>query len=136
MEKEELNYVIGWEKNDRGDLIDGYAVMNPERTIRMAVNYNEPVTMARCKHILGVARTLSGRNLVGIDLCHSVYSKTPGNELGDFPEQCFKDKKYSYRPKENSLIISDKGRIVYMNENGSITLGNDAEVTYTDSLDV
>ena len=136
VEHEEFNFVVGWENGGGRNLVNGMTVMNPEKTIRLQVDYDRPVTLERCREILDKARELSGRDLVGIDLHHSIYDKTPGNECGDFAETCHLDKKYRYLSRDNSLTIFDRGEPVYTNENGVITRGDDAAVAYYDSLDV
>jgi hypothetical protein len=135
IEREEHNYVIGWDVGPHG-LCNGRAVINPEKTIRLGVDYSKPVTLERCRAILQTANEISGRNLGVIELRHSIYSKTPGNECGDFAETCYLDKTYRYDPKANSLTIFDRGECVYSNENGQILRGDDAHVAYCDGLDV
>lgn len=135
IEREENNYIIGWEVGPHG-LCDGYVVCNPEKTVRLAVNYAEPVTLTRCAALFKKAVEFSGRNLGLIELHHSIYSKTPGNECGDFAETCYLDKTYRFDPKANSLTIFDRGECVYSNENGQILRGDDARVAYCDGLDV
>lgn len=82
--------------NGRGgsQLIDDQTVFNPKKCNRLEVNYQLSVTVERCKTILQAAGELSTRDLVMISLRHSVYSKTPGNEMGDAQEDCYLDKRY------------------------------------------
>lgn len=117
---EEHNYVVGFVRAAWGGLVDGAAVHNPDRTIRLAVDHSKPITLARCAEILSKARVLSGRDLVMISIRRSVYDVTPGNELGDHAETCYMDKRWDYTAATNSLVIYDRGEPVYANDDGVI----------------
>lgn len=116
----EHNYVVGFVRATWGGLVDGAAVYNPERTIRLEVDHSKPITLDRCAEIMSKARELSGRELVMISIRRSIYSKTPGNECGDFAETCYMDKKWDYTASTNSMVIYDRGEPVYANDDGAI----------------
>lgn len=118
-ETQEFNYVMGYAKGKFGE-ISGLAVTNPERTVGLVVDHSTPITLKRAKMIFDKARELSGRDLTSIQICLSVYTKTPGNEYGDHDEECLVDKKWNYTAATNSLVIWDKGVPVYANDNGVV----------------
>lgn len=117
--REEFNYVVGFVRTPYG-LRDGQTVTNPENTIRLEIDHSRPITLDRCAHILSKARELSGRDLAMISIHRSIFSKTPGNECGDFPETCYLDKRWDFYPDTNSLMIYDRGEPVYSNDNGQV----------------
>ncbi len=129
MDKVEHNFIVGFEHRNHGRTLfhDGK---------NLAVDYNRPLTLSRCKDILLKARELTGQELTIIEMHHAIYSKTEGNECGDYPEECFLNKKYIYGFPANSLIIKDGDEVVYINEDGKILRGDDANIAYCDSLDV
>ena len=118
-ETQEFNYVMGYAKGEFGES-SGFAVSNPENTVRLAVDHSTPITLKRAKVIFDKARDLSGRDLTSIEICLSVYTKTPGNDCGDHSEECLVDKKWYYTAKTNSLVIWAKGMPVYANDNGVV----------------
>lgn len=121
MQKQEFNFVVGFvEDNRQGLLIDGRTIYNPEKTIRLEIDYSKSITLQRCAEIMAAARKLSGRDLAMISIRHSIYSKSPDNECGDFPETCYLDKHYDYDARTNSLTIYDRGVPVYANDNGVV----------------
>ena len=97
---------------------------------------SEPLTRKRCAALLEEARTMTGRDLYRIVIHDCEYTVTPGNECGDFPEDCLRDKLYSYDARSGELIITDRGRVIYINDGTDILRGDDAEVAHADSLDV
>jgi hypothetical protein len=117
--REEFNFVVGFVRTPYG-LRNGRTVMTPDKTIKL--NHSKPITLARCARILVLdeARKLSGRDLAMISIRRSIYSKTPGNECGDFAETCYLDKRWDYYPDTNSLLIYDRGELVYANDNGQV----------------
>jgi hypothetical protein len=50
----------------------------------------------------------------------SIYTSTPGNEYGDFPEECLLDRKAYYHVAENRLMIWENGDPVYEDNNGIV----------------
>lgn len=126
MSKTENNYVVGFVRAAWGGLIDGASVHNPDRTIRLEIDYSKPVTLARCAEIMTKARELSGRDLAMISIRRSIYSVTPGNEPGDHAETCYMDKKWDYTAANNSMVIYDRGEPVYANDDGAICTGQAA----------
>ena len=94
------------------------------------------LTRDRCSTLLQEARAMTGRNLHRIEVHDSEYSKTPGNECGDFEETCYRDKRYIYEARTDALTIVDDGDVVYINEGGNILRGDDAAVAHADSLDL
>lgn len=131
-------FVIGWCKKEGGVVVREFGAPNgPEGMDKnLRVDMNEQITLKRCSEIMVQARKMSGRDLYRIEIKDSEYTITPGNECMDFPEECLKDKSYVYDAKSNCLTISDKGRIVYINEDGDILRGDDAHVAHADSLDI
>jgi len=116
---EEFNFVVGFTRVDTHGLRDGRTVMSPDKTVKLAVDHSEPITLERCARILEEARKLSGRNLAMISIRRSIYSMTPDND-GDSAETCYLDKRWDYYPDTNSLLIYDRGEPVYANDNGVI----------------
>lgn len=110
------NYVLG----------DGTAVYSPDHKAKLTVDHSRPITLARCKEIYDAACKLSGRDLSRISICLSTYSVSPGNECGDWPEECYEDKQWDYDPARNILIGWDMGKPVYANDNGQICTDQDA----------
>lgn len=108
MEKQTFNFVIG----------DGRLVVSADGRVRLAVDHSRPITHKRCAAILLAARELAGRNIQRISIHHSVFSRTAGNECGDWAETCYLDKRYDYDGL--SLIVWDRGQPVYANDNGAI----------------
>lgn len=110
MEKQELNFVTG----------NGETIISPDRKIRLTIDYLRPVTLVRCKEILRAAERLSGRTLTKISLYHAIYSKSPGNECGDWAETCYLNMRYDYDLASNSLVIFKDNEPIYANDNGAI----------------
>lgn len=102
----------------------------------MQVDLSQPVTLARCREILQRASEMVQANLNEITIHDSEYTKTAGNECGDWPETCLRDKRYTYNRSTDTLVVSNKGVVVYLNEHGSILRGDDAAVAFADSLDL
>lgn len=50
----------------------------------------------------------------------SIYTSTPGNEYGDFPEECLLDRKAYYHIVDNRLTIWENGDPVYEDNNGFV----------------
>ena len=116
---EEFNFVVGFILVGR-NIVDGRAVINPQKSIRLQIDHTIPITLVRCAEIMQVARQLSGRPLAYISIRRSIYTVTPGNECSDWAEDCLMDKKWNYDSHTNSLEIFDRGEPVYANNNGSI----------------
>lgn len=110
------NYVLG----------DGAAVCSPDGKTRLTVDHSQPITLARCATIYAAACKLSGRTYKRLSIRLFVYSVTPGNEYGDGPETCYVVKAWNYDPHRNSLVIWDKGKPVYANDDGVICRDQDA----------
>lgn len=102
----------------------------------MQVDLSQPVTLARCRDILQRASEMVHANLNEITIHDSEYTSTPGNECGDCAEECLRDMKYRYDKRTDTLVVSDKGEVVYLDEHGSVISGNDAAVVFADSLDI
>ena len=132
------NYIVGWDVNGQYQLIRPVDApkFNEGIKFNMTVDFAEPVTLTRCREIIGAASKMVGVEMVQITIHDSEYTETPGNEYNDFPEKCLRDKQYQYDKRSDTLIISSHGKIVYMNEHGSILRGDDAAVAHADSLDV
>jgi len=138
MKTEVTQFVLGWCSQFSGMVVrKSDAPMGREGThLNFAVDMSQQITLKRCAEIMQEARLMSGRDLHKIEIKDSEYTKTPGNECSDFAETCIRDKSYVYESRSNTLTISDRGRIVYINDNGDILHGDDAHVAHTDSLDV
>lgn len=88
---------------------------------RFIIDHSRPVTLDRCREILKKVRDfLKDESIIRISIHRSIFSKTPGNELGDFPEKLFMDKRWDFDSEKNSLLIWNEGTPVYANENGVI----------------
>lgn len=118
MKIQEFNFITGYAKNRIRDQNWNGTLSVGSQNIQ--IDYSKPVTLERCKKILERCEKETGREYSRIELNHAIYSKTDGNELGDYPEQTFLDKKYVYDAIENSLLIYDRGEPVYANDNGAI----------------
>jgi hypothetical protein len=131
-------FVIGWCKKESGSVVraSGAPLGHEGMHLNLRVDMSEQITFKRCSEIMAIARTMSGRDLYRIEIKDSEYTVTPGNECDDFAETCLRDKSYVYDAQNNCLTISDKGRIVYINEDGDILRGDDAHVAHADSLDI
>lgn len=102
----------------------------------MQVDLSQPVTLVRCREILQRASETVQAKLREITIHDSEYTRTPGNECGDWPEECLRDMKYWYDKRADTLVVFDKGVVVCLDEHGSILRGDDAAVVFADSLDL
>jgi len=117
VEKQTFNYVFGYDRETG----NGSVILSPDKKTRLAVDHSGPVTLARCREILKKGEKLSGRTFSKIKIVHQVFTKTPGNECGDFPEKCLYDKVFTYNLDENEMMIFEKGEPVYCNSDGVIS---------------
>ena len=138
MKTEIHNYVTGFDVSGEYHLIRPHDAprFSAGQHLNMTVDFSMPVTLARCREILAEASKMVRADLAKITIHNSEYTVTPGNECNDAPEQCLRNKKYHYEKRTNCLVIEDMGKIVYINEGGSIMRGDDAAVAYADSLDI
>jgi hypothetical protein len=127
---EEFNYIIGWDIGKHG-LSNGRAIIRNE--VHLAVDYGRPITFTRALDVLAKARQFSQRDLGAIDMCHSVYTATPGNEMGEGREACLHD--VTYRFDGRLLTKFDRGECVMLDDGATQMRGDDARVAYTDTLD-
>lgn len=132
------NFVEGWDINGKHQLIRPVDApkFKDGAHLNMRVDFSEPVTLVRCRKIIDAASAMVGVEMVQITIHDSEYTETPGNECSDWPEKCLRDKQYQYDKRTDTLVISAHGKIIYMNEHGSILRGDDAAVAHADSLDV
>lgn len=109
MKIERFNYVIGYAGFGGSTII--------KNGINFRVDHTEPITLKRVQKIYQEACDFADKKFDRITICYSVYAD--GSE--DSPGECLKNKEYRYDPTNNSLIIFDKGKPVYANDNGFIT---------------
>lgn len=100
------------------DLIDP---VNGKRLLFQTEVVNNIVTMDKCKSIIEALRNEYNYEpkSLKIDLC--IYTKTPGNEYGDFPEECLLHKIVTYGVQNNRLRVWQNRDLVYENWDGEIS---------------
>lgn len=80
---------------------------------------NNFVTIEKCREIVtNLANYHCHPKKVCIDL--SIFTSTPGNECGDFPEECLLNKKVFYDVKKDKMLIWQDENPVYENDHGVI----------------
>jgi hypothetical protein len=93
--------------------------INGKRAIVQTEITNNIVTLAKCQEITEKIRR-AGHEPKKLDFLLSIWTETPGNEYGDFPEECLLNKEARYFVTENRLEIWENNELIYENNNGLI----------------
>lgn len=83
------------------------------------------VTLEQCQRIVKNIRKF-GYEPKKLHFLLSIYTETPGNDCGDFPEECLLNRDVYYYVGQNTLMIWENGRPVLQNVNGDINDDQDA----------
>jgi hypothetical protein len=83
------------------------------------------VTLEHCQRVTEKIQQ-AGHKPKKLQFMMSIYTETPGNDCGDFPEECLLNRNIYYYVEGNTLMIWEHGKPILQNINGDINDDQDA----------